>query len=81
MSDGEWIPFPTYEQGDESVFETVVAGKRNANGDIDIAMVEAGASEEGFRMVQNGAQGSDEATVAAGPELAKEYISVLVDPT
>jgi polyribonucleotide nucleotidyltransferase len=79
LSDGEWIPFPTYEQGDESVFEIVVAGKRNANGDIDIAMVEAGASEEGFRMVQNGAQGSDEATVAAGLELAKEYISVLVD--
>jgi polyribonucleotide nucleotidyltransferase len=79
LSNGEWIPFPTYDQGDESVFEIVVAGKRNANGDIDIAMVEAGASEDGFRMVQDGAQGSDEATVAAGLELAKDYIAVLVD--
>jgi polyribonucleotide nucleotidyltransferase len=30
-------------------------------------------------MVQDGAQGSDEATVAAGLELAKDYIAVLVD--
>jgi polyribonucleotide nucleotidyltransferase len=79
LMDGEWVPFPTYDQGDESVFEIVVAGKRNADGGIDIAMVEAGASEDGFRMVQDGAQGSDEATVAAGLELAKDYIAVLVD--
>ncbi|MCL1587419.1 MAG: polyribonucleotide nucleotidyltransferase [Actinomycetia bacterium] len=79
LMDGEWIPFPTYDQGDESVFEIVVAGKRNADGGIDISMVEAGASEDGYRMVQNGAQGSDEATVAAGLELAKDYIAVLVD--
>ena len=79
LSHGEWIPFPTYEQGEESVFEIVVAGKRNADGDIDISMVEAGASENGYRMVQDGQQASDEATVAAGLELAKEYIAVLVD--
>ncbi len=79
LSDGEWIPFPTYEQGEESVFEIVVAGKRNADGDIDISMVEAGASENGYRLVQEGQQASDEATVAAGLELAKEYIATLVD--
>ena len=79
LIDGEWIPFPSYEQGDEAVFEIVVAGKRNADGDIDITMVEAGASEEGFRMVQNGAQASDEATVAAGLEASKDYIATLID--
>jgi len=79
LTDGEWIPFPTYEQGEEAVFEIVVAGKRNAEGNIDIAMVEAGASENGYRMVQEGQQASDEATVAAGLELAKEYIATLVD--
>ncbi|MEE8456468.1 MAG: polyribonucleotide nucleotidyltransferase, partial [Acidimicrobiia bacterium] len=79
LADGEWIPFPTYEQGEEAVFEIVVAGKRNADGNIDIAMVEAGASENGYRMVQDGQQASDEATVAAGLELAKEYIATLVD--
>ncbi len=79
LADGEWIPFPTYEQGDEAVFEIVVAGKRNAEGGIDIAMVEAGASEDGFRRVQDGAQASDEATVAAGLELAKEFIATMID--
>jgi polyribonucleotide nucleotidyltransferase len=79
LMDGEWVPFPTYDQGDEAVFEIVVAGKRNSDGGIDIAMVEAGASEDGFRMVRDGAQGSDEATVAAGLELAKDYIATLVD--
>ncbi|MGI9667010.1 MAG: polyribonucleotide nucleotidyltransferase [Acidimicrobiia bacterium] len=79
LTDGEWIAFPTYEQGEEAVFEIVVAGKKNADGEIDIAMVEAGASENGYRMVQDGQQASDEATVAAGLELAKEYIAVLVD--
>ncbi|MCL1597966.1 MAG: polyribonucleotide nucleotidyltransferase, partial [Actinomycetia bacterium] len=79
LIDGEWVPFPTYEQGENAVFEIVVAGKRNPDGGIDIAMVEAGASEDGFRMVQDGAQGSDEATVAAGLELAKEHIAVLID--
>ena len=79
LIDGAWIPFPTYEQGEEAVFEIVVAGKRNADGGIDIAMVEAGASEEGVRLVQAGAQGSDEATVAAGLEASKDYIAMLID--
>lgn len=76
---GEWIPFPTYEQGEEAVFEIIVAGKRNAEGAIDITMVEAGASENGYRLVQEGQRGSDEATVAAGLELAKDYVATLID--
>jgi polyribonucleotide nucleotidyltransferase len=79
LIDGAWVPFPTYEQGEQAVFEIVVAGKRNADGGIDIAMVEAGASEEGVRLVQAGAQGSDEATVAAGLEASKDYIAMLID--
>ena len=79
LVDGEWIPFPTYEQGESAVFEIVVAGKRNAEGGIDIAMVEAGASEDGFRLVQDGARASDEATVAEGLETAKQYIATMID--
>jgi len=79
LIDGEWVAFPTYEQGEDAVFEIVVAGKRNASGDVDIAMVEAGASEDGFRKVRDGAKGSDEETVAAGLELAKEFIATLID--
>ena len=79
LIDGAWVPFPTYEQLEDAVFDLVVAGKRNANGEIDIAMVEAGATENGYRLVQDGQQASDEATVARGLEEAKAYISTLID--
>ena len=79
LKDGEWVPFPTYEDLGESVFELVVAGKRNAAGEVDIAMVEAGATEEGHRLVTAGAPASDEETVARGLEIAKEHIGTLID--
>ena len=79
LRDGQWIAFPTFEELDESVFELVVAGKRNADGDIDVAMVEAGATENGYRLVQGGQAPSDEDAVARGLEEAKGYIGTLVD--
>ncbi len=79
LKDGEWVPFPTFEDLDESVFELIVVGKRNAAGGIDIVMVEAGSTEEGSRLVADGAPASDEAMVARGLEEAKEYIGQLID--
>jgi polyribonucleotide nucleotidyltransferase len=79
LSHGEWIAFPTFEELEESVFEIVVAGKRNAAGDVDIAMVEAGATEHGHRMVDGGQMPSDEESITRGLELAKEYIATLID--
>ena len=76
---GEWIAFPTFEEMDESVFEIVVAGKRNDAGGVDIAMVEAGATENGYRLVQDGAPASDEETVARGLEEAKDHIGSIID--
>jgi polyribonucleotide nucleotidyltransferase len=79
LIDGAWIAFPTYEQLEDAVFDLVVAGKRNDTGDVDIAMVEAGATENGYRLVKDGQQASDEATVARGLEEAKSYIATLID--
>jgi polyribonucleotide nucleotidyltransferase len=79
LKKGEWIPFPTEADLDESVFELVVAGRRNDAGEIDIAMVEAGATADGLRLVAEGDQPSDEETVARGLEEAKDYIAQLVD--
>ncbi|MEX2280399.1 MAG: polyribonucleotide nucleotidyltransferase [Acidimicrobiia bacterium] len=79
LKDGEWIPFPTYDQLDESVFELVVAGGRNAEGGIDIIMVEAGSTPDGLRLIADGATPSDEDTVARGLEESKQYIGELVD--
>ena len=79
LSNGEWIPFPTFEELEGSVFELVVAGKRNGSGGIDIAMVEAGATESGYRHVQEGQPASDEAAITRGLEEAKGYIATLID--
>ena len=79
LIDGEWVPFPTYEELEGAVFELVVAGKRNEAGEVDVAMVEAGATEHGYRLVQEGAQASDEETVARGLEEAKGYIGTMID--
>ena len=79
LKKGEWIPFPTEDDLDESVFELVVAGRRNDSGEIDIVMVEAGATEEGGRLVADGDRPSDEDAVAQGLEEAKRYIAQLID--
>ncbi|HEY7704683.1 MAG TPA: polyribonucleotide nucleotidyltransferase [Acidimicrobiia bacterium] len=75
---GEWLPFPTEADLDESVFELVVAGRRSGDGDIDIMMVEAGATPEGLRLIAAGDAPSDEAAVTAGLEAAKECIAASI---
>ncbi len=60
LKKGEWIPFPTHADLDESVFELVVAGGRNAEGGIDIIMVEAGSTPNGLRLIAAGDAPSDE---------------------
>ena len=79
LKKGEWIPFPTQEDLDESVFELVVAGGRNDEGGIDIIMVEAGSTTNGLRMIAAGDAPSDEAAVVAGLEESKTYIAQLID--
>ena len=79
LKKGEWVPFPTEEDLSESVFELVVAGRRNEAGTIDITMVEAGSTEEGLRLIAAGDRPSDEEAVAQGLEESKQYISALVD--
>jgi polyribonucleotide nucleotidyltransferase len=79
LKDGEWIPNPTFAEIEESVFEIVVAGSRNEDGGIDINMVEAGATVEGYRLVEAGQPASNEESVAKGLEEAKRYIAESID--
>ncbi len=79
LKKGEWVPFPTADELEESVFELTVAGHRNSNGEIDITMVEAGATPEGLRLIADGDQPSDEETVARGLEESKQYIGQMID--
>src|SRR5579864_9066980 len=46
--DGKWVPHATYQEGDASTFELVVAGRQIGDGDIAIMMVEAGGTEHAW---------------------------------
>jgi len=72
--DGRWAPHPTYDQGDESTFELVVAGRQAESGDIAIMMVEAGGTERASDYYDGGAPKVTEEVIAAGLEECKTWI-------
>ena len=71
---GGWIPHPTYEEGEASTFELVVAGRQLDSGDVAIMMVEAGGTSKSFEYYANGAPKVDEAALAGGLEASKTWI-------
>ncbi len=77
--DGNWIAHPTYQQGDESTFEMVVAGRRLADGDVAIMMVEAGGTDATWRLYEEGAPKVTEEVLADGLEYSKQWINASID--
>jgi polyribonucleotide nucleotidyltransferase len=73
-TDGEWIPHPTYQEGDAGTFELVVAGRELPDGDVAVMMVEAGGTEKSFAYYEEGAPKVDEAVLAGGLEACKVWI-------
>ena len=76
--EGQWMAHPTYQEGDESSFELVVAGREVTegpnSGDIGIIMVEAGGTTETWENYQGGAPYVTEEVIADGLELSKTWI-------
>ncbi len=77
--DGEWMAHPTYQEGDDSTFELVVAGRRTDAGEIAIMMVEAGGTENSWALYEAGAPKVTEETIAEGLEAAKQWIGASID--
>ena len=76
-TDGQWIPHPTFEEGEGSTFELVVAGRALGeadDADIAIMMVEAGGTERSFAYYEDGAPKVTEEVLAGGLEAAKTWI-------
>jgi polyribonucleotide nucleotidyltransferase len=73
-AEGTWIPHPTYEEGEESTFEMVVAGRALGDDDVAISMVEAGGTEASWPAFEDGAPKVDEDVLAGGLEASKQYI-------
>ena len=77
--DGEWIAHPTYQEGDESTFELVVAGRRTDAGEIAIMMVEAGGTEATWQLYEQGAPKMTEEVLTGGLEESKRWIEASID--
>ena len=77
--DGAWIAHPTYQEGDASTFELVVAGRRLPDGDIAVMMVEAGGTEAAWELYEAGAPHVTEEVIAEGLEEAKKWINDSID--
>ena len=77
--DGQWVSHPTYQEGDESTFELVVAGRRVEGGDIAIMMVEAGGTEASWALYEDGATKVTEEVIVEGLEEAKRWIGASID--
>jgi polyribonucleotide nucleotidyltransferase len=76
---GEWVAHPSYQQGDESTFELVVAGRRTDAGEIAVMMVEAGGTEGSWERYERGAPKVTEETIADGLEVSKRWIEAAID--
>ena len=72
---GNWVGNPTWIQQEEATIELVVAGRINEAGEVDIMMIEAGASDNAFALVEAGAQSPDEELMADGIEFSKQFIA------
>jgi len=76
-TEGTWIPHATYQQGDESCFELVVAGRalsEDPGAEIAIMMVEAGGTQDSWKFYEAGAPQVTEEVLAQGLEQAKTWI-------
>ncbi len=73
-AEGRWVPHPTYQEGAESTFELVVAGRELDNGDVAIMMVEAGGTAASWKLYESGTPKVDEDMLAGGLEVSKRYI-------
>ena len=76
--DDRWVANPVHEAREDETIELVVAGRQNSGGDVDIMMIEAGASARCFDLIAEGAVAPDEALLAEGIEAAKPHIAEAV---
>ena len=72
-----WLPHPSYQEGDESTFELVVAGRclsDDPDAEVAIMMVEAGGTERSWQYYEQGAPKVTEEVLGQGLEAAKTWI-------
>ena len=79
LINNNWVVQATNSELEDSVFDMVVAGSLNPKGEIDIVMVEAGATDNAFAKIDEGSAAPSENIVADGIDMSKEFISKLIE--
>jgi len=82
LIDGTWVAFPTFSDGERSVFDMVVAGRvvtdQDGVEDVAIMMVEAESTMSTWDLVKHQGKGAPtEPVVAEGIEASKKFIAAL----
>ena len=79
LIDDQWVAFPKFSEKERAVFEMVVAG-RVVGDDVAIAMIEAEATDDSWKLIKNrGATAPTEEVVAQGIEASKPFLKVLCE--
>ncbi len=80
LIDGQWVAFPRWTERERAVFELVIAGRVTDDGDVAIAMIEAGAGKNAWTLIYDEGQiKPDEAVVADGIEASKPFIRTICE--
>ncbi len=79
LIDGQWVAFPKHSDLERAVFNMVVAG-RVVGDDVAIAMIEAEATDDAWKLIRSeGVQAPTEEVVAEGIEAAKPFLRSLCE--
>lgn len=80
MRDGSWVAFPSFEElEEEAVFNMVISGRVEANGEVAILMIEAEATPDAWLKVEMGAPAPTEEVVGEAIEAVKPIIRELCE--
>src|SRR4051794_31824243 len=74
---GQWVVDPTFQEIEDATFDVIVAGSKNADGGVDILMIEGEAPDSTWPLLASGedAVAPTEQVVAQGLEVAKTEIA------
>jgi polyribonucleotide nucleotidyltransferase len=80
LRDGSWVAFPSFEELDEeAVFQMVVAGRLEDDGNVAILMIEAEATPDSWNKIEMGATAPTEEVIGQAIEDVKPILKALCD--
>jgi len=80
MRDGSWVAFPSFEElEEEAVFNMVISGRVEPDGEVAILMIEAEATPDAWVKIEMGAPAPTEEVIGQAIESVKPIIRTLCE--